>query len=52
MTDLMQSLCLKQNKTGSFQFMILAAMPEEGEAGMKPILVSKPECITKARFDA
>lgn len=52
MIDLVQSLCLAQNKAGSFQFMILAAMPDEGEAGMKPILVSKPEPITKVELDA
>ncbi|WP_018133655.1 hypothetical protein [Acaricomes phytoseiuli] len=50
MIDLVQSLCLEQNEVGSFQFMILAAMPNEGEAGMKPILVSRPESIAKANF--
>lgn len=45
MNDVVRSLCRKQNHAGNFQFMILAAMPGEGDQGMKPILVSRPEPI-------
>lgn len=41
--------CTADGATGSFQFMVLAAVPADGADGLKPILVSPPIPIMASR---
>lgn len=48
-TDVARHQCIELGRRGEFQFMILAAVPDKGAAGMKPIMVSPPAPIAVTR---